>query len=377
MPTLQVKIGDGLLQVLRDKAKAAGCTQAEYVTAWLEGLAAGEDGPEIAAEVSAATAGSNAMPAAGAAGPVVASTTPADQGLLEVLQQQLSLLQELVGASRVLLGDRARTVPELMRATVGPAVAEQWEAEGLAARQKRAGTAMPVVLSYDPLLGSEVAGASPAAVSTGVHTGVSTPAPAAGAEPEPEADVLAAERARQQQELKAWQAEQGAAVAAANEIERRSAFAAAGHAVADAAPAAVEPKGNSAFAEQLKAAAAQAAAAAETAPGMGGSAADAEEESVTADTTPDSAQVVEVEALQADPADDDLEARVAALEELDRAMEDWLAGIQAGGEPVAPPLAADASEGDWQAAAEAAVVARGKKPLPELIEAALKYWGRG
>ncbi len=80
--------------------------------------------------------------------------------------------------------------------------------------------------------------------------------------------------------------------------------------------------------------------------------------------------------MEAAPAGDGLEARVAAMEALDRAMEGWLQGIRDGGEPVAPTLPADASNQDWQGAAEAAVAARDKKTLPELTAAALKYWGR-
>lgn len=80
--------------------------------------------------------------------------------------------------------------------------------------------------------------------------------------------------------------------------------------------------------------------------------------------------------VEATPAENDLEARVEAMEELDRLLEDWLAGIRAGGDPVAPPLSADASEADWVSAAEACLKARGREALPALVAAVLSHWGR-
>ena len=92
---------------------------------------------------------------------------------------------------------------------------------------------------------------------------------------------------------------------------------------------------------------------------MGGQEVVSVEEAVTRDDTP---QGVEVEVLA--PADlvsprtgpmgpelNDLEARVAALAKQEMAMESWLQDIQDGGDPVAPPLAGDASAEDWEVAA--------------------------
>lgn len=364
MPTLQVKVEDRLLAVLRKKARAIGLTQAEYVTRWLEGLAgaggATTENPVLGAE----GAGSNEVPAVGTAEPVMGSTTPAglsSEELVVLGRRQVELLEQLVaiaekpvipaaGAGSVVVGDEPVKAAEVVITPPAPEQPEQSGEQG------------PVHTT------EQVAVAAPADVQGG-------------------AELLAAQRARQRQELEKWTVQQGAAVQAANEVARREALAAAGQVVADAAPVAVEEKkaGSSAFAQQLKAAAEAAAAQAAEAPGMGGNQVDAEEEAASmpamsepAVITPADAceLVLEVEAAPVDPAGDDLEARVAAMEALDRAMEEWLQAIRDGGDPVAPPLPADASDQDWQDAAEAAVEARGKKPLPELTAAALKYWGR-
>jgi len=360
MPTLQVKVEDRLLAVLRKKARAIGLTQAEYVTRWLEGLAGGVSAENPA--ISSEGAGSNEEPVVGIAGSAVASTPPADRGLLEELQKQTALLEQLVAAN-----------------TEKPAIP--------------AAGGGPVVVTDEPLKAAEVVITPPAPeqpeqsgeqgpVHTTEQVAVAAPADVQGGD-----DLLAAQRARQLQELEKWRVQQSAAVKAANQAERREALAAAGQVVADAAPAAVEErKPNPAFAEQLKAAAEAVRAQAAEAPGMGGNQVDDEEEAASMPAMSEPAVltpadvcelVLEVEAAPVDPAGDDLEARVAAMEALDRAMEDWLDGIRAGGDPVAPPLPADASDQEWQDAAEAAVTARGRKPLPELTEAALKYWGRG
>ena len=134
------------------------------------------------------------------------------------------------------------------------------------------------------------------------------------------------------------------------------------------------------FAQQLK----EAAAATLEGAGMGGDEVAPEGETASGQSQSEPAvqpqvladsQTIDVVATPADPGDDDLLKRVEALEQQERLMEDWLADIRLGGDPVAPPLPEGASDADWEAAANDCLEARGKKPLPELITAVLKHWG--
>ena len=314
---LQVRIDAALLAEFRHYAEGSGTTMSQMVLRWIRG-AVGGDGEPASVEGGGVMQGD-------------------DRGeeLVVLGRRQVELLERLVASAE-----------------------------------------KPVIPDVTPAAGTaEAAVVQPAPV-------VPTPAP-----PEAEGvDVLAAQRARQLAEMELWKQQKAVENQAAAEAERVKAVEAAGHHTpADVAPL-KKKKGDAVFAQQLK----EAAAAALEGAGMGGqqdasaegSVSDqgvvepaVQEPAVLPQVTDDG--VVDVIATPADPGDGDLLKRVEALEQQERLMEDWLAAIRDGGDPVAPPLPADASEQEWEAAATDCLEARGKKPLPELITAVLKHWGRG
>jgi len=353
--SLQVRIDAALLAEFRQYAEGSGTTMSRMVLSWIRGAVGGGVPP---ASIKQVLGGSGEGPAAG-----VAMAEAGSGESIQLMRRQVALLEQLVSIAGK------------------PAIPDVTPAGGTAA--------MPVVLSEEVLAeaATEAIPAEPAAGTAEPVAAQPEPVVPAPATHEAE-DLLAAERARQLADLERHLSEQAVANQQAIEAERVKAVEAAGHHTpADVAPV-KEKKGDAVFAQQLKEAAA--AARAEAGTGMGGqqdasaegSVSDqgvaepaVQEPAVLPQVTDDG--VVDVVATPADPGDDDLLKRVEALEKQERLMEDWLAAIRDGGDPVAPPLPADASEQDWDAAASDCLEARGKKPLPELIAAVLRHWGRG
>lgn len=341
---LQVRIGKGRLEKLKGWCRTHGCSMTEVVSRWIDQLGV------------VAPAGTEPVPGAGAGHDPGTSDVQevvqgdvSDQGdgtkyvrvsgdlVLEELQKQTALLQQLVGAG------------------VPPAVVVT--------------AAMPVVLTYEaPALAAEAAVVQPGPEPEVVPTPADSEAE----------DHLAATTARQLKEMEVWAQQQAEVNKEAIEAERVAAHEAAGH---------QKPAGNAAFAQMLKEAAAaareQVIAEPEVTTPVGGDAAGEAIESVADQEVPEPEvltgddQTIAVDATPVDLADSDLEARVEALEKQEKAMRNWLQDIEAGGDPIAPPLPDGASEGDWEAAASDCLVARGRKPLPEMIEKVLAHWGRG
>ena len=359
---LQVRVGAESLQKLKSYSKKRGQTMTQLVTAWINGL--GRSGVVEGAESPAVSGGGSEEPAVGTAEPVMVSTTPADLSSDELVvlgRRQVELLEQLVALN-----------------TEKPAIPVAAAEPAPAAEVAEVVITPPVTAEVEPApVEPEPAPAAPtpalegvAEVSAGVDEGV---------------DLLAAQRARQLAELESWGQRHGAEVAAANKAEAEAALEAA---MPSESPAVKKKVGNPEFLEKLKAAAAAAEADADTP--MGGSEAGDLTEGASLDDTPEPAEGSGTSAIEvlapadegpiladASAGDDDLLKRVEALEKQERLMEDWLAAIRDGGDPVAPPLPEGASEQEWQAAATDCLEARGKKPLPELITAVLKHWGRG
>jgi len=371
---LQVKLEPEQLEKLKAYSKQRGQTMTQLVSAWVNGL--GRGGSEKAAEA--------AEPAVGTAEPVMVSTTLADLSSEELVvlgRRQVELLEQLVAIAE------KPAIPVAMPAVGTAAMPVVLPEEVLAEHVTEAIPAPPAPV--------EAAVVRPAVPAPAVEAEATEPAPApaepapvvpapAPAEVEAE-DLLAAQRARQLAELESWRERYGAEVAAANRAEAAAAMEAA---MPSDAPAVKRKASNPEFLEKLKAAAAAAEADADTP--MGASQVDDLTEGVSLDDTPERAEgsgttAVEVLApadegpilADASAGDGDLLKRVEELEQRERLLENWLADIRAGGDPVAPPLPASASEQEWEAAANDCLEARGKKPLPELITAVLKHWGRG
>ena len=328
MAVLQVKVETEQLERLKAYGKKRGQTMTQLVTAWIKGLGGGVedegvDGAEVAVADGCDSAEAVVVP------PAMAMAGLGSGESIQLMRRQVELLERLVAIAEK---------PVIPVEAVWPVVVED---------------------SVEPAVGSTVV--IPAPVSEEV------------------VDLLAGQRARQVAELEAWnqRKEEEEAASTASEVEGEPVL-----------PA--KKKGNSGFAEKLKEAAAKAKAEAEAGTPMGGQEAASVEEAVTRDDTPQGVEggcttedAVEVEVLAPageEPilarADDDLLKRVEELERQEAAMESWLQDIQDGGDPVAPPLATDASAEDWEVAAADCLKARGKEVTVELLDAALKYWGR-